>query len=398
MIGISETQGPDMKPTPEHHEMSRGLQRFIDDEINPHILTWADNPPFPAHEVFKKLAGLGYLGVDKPEAYGGLGLDFSYAAVFLEALGQIHCAGVATAIAVQTQMATPALAKFGSDELCREFLAPTISGDRVAAIAVSEPGAGSDVSAIRTTARKDGDDYIINGSKTWITNGAQADWLCLLVNTGDGPVHRNKSLICVPTDTPGFSVGRVLRKIGMHASDTAELYFEDVRVPQRYRIGAEGQGFTYQMDQFQEERMYLAFYALGQVHASIAETVEYTAQRKIFGSTVWEQQAVQYRLAELQTETEALRALIWKTVDQYVEGHDMTMLASMCKLKATRLMRETYDTCMQFWGGMGYMEETNVARRFRDSRAASIGGGADEVMLSIIAKRMRGATDLAARP
>ncbi len=377
-----------MKFTPEHEQIRANVHRFVDEEINPYLIEWADNPPLPAHKIMKKMGDLGYLGIDKPTEYGGLGLDFTYEAVFSEALGRINCAGVSTAIAVQTQMATPALANYGSDELRREFLTPTIAGDLVASIAVSEPSAGSDVSAIRTTARKVGDDYIINGCKTWITNGSQADWLCLLVNTGDGPAHRNKSLICVPTKTPGFSVGRVIKKIGMHASDTAELYFEDVRVPQRYRIGEEGMGFTYQMSQFQEERLYLALAALPQLQASIDETLEYTSQRKIFGGTVLDQQYVQFRLAELQTEVELLRALCWNTVEQYAEGEDMSQLASMCKLKATRLSREVYDSCLQFWGGMGYVDETKVARRWRDSRAGSIGAGADEVMLSVISRNM----------
>ena len=377
-----------MELTPEHDAIAREVVRFIDAEINPHVRDWAAAPPFPAHDLFAKLGALGVLGIDKPESCGGLGLDFSYAAVFLEALGNIDCIGVTTAIMVQTQMATPALARFGAPELQRRFLAPAIAGEQVAAIAVSEPAAGSDVAAIRTTARKDGGDYVIDGSKLWITNGAQADWLCLLANTGDGPPHRNKSLICVPTDLPGFSVGRVIEKIGMHASDTAELHFDGVRVPQRYRIGDEGQGFAYQMVQFQEERLAVALSALRQLEASIEETIDYTRQRRLFGRTVLDHQVVHFRLAELKTELEALRALVWKTVAQHVAGADMTELASMCKLKATRLMRETYDACLQYWGGMGFVEETRVARRFRDSRLGSIGGGADEVMLSIIARHM----------
>jgi citronellyl-CoA dehydrogenase len=377
-----------MQLTPEHETLAQSLVRFIEAEINPHVRDWAASPPFPAHAVFRRMGELGFLGIDKPERCGGLGLDFSYAAAFLEALGHIDCIGVTTAVMVQTQMATPALARFGSPELQARFLAPAIAGEQVSAIAVSEPGAGSDVAAITTTAVKDGDDYVINGCKLWITNGAQADWLCLLANTGDGPPHRNKSLICVPTDVPGFSVGRVLDKIGMHASDTTELYFENVRVPQRFRIGDEGHGFRYQMTQFQEERLAVALSALRQLEASIEETIDYTRQRRLFGQTVLDQQVVHFRLAELKTELEALRALVWKTVEQYVGGADMTELASMCKLKATRLMRETYDACLQFWGGMGFVEETAVARRFRDSRLGSIGGGADEVMLSIIAKHM----------
>lgn len=377
-----------MKLTQEHEELDRSLKKFIHAEINPHVDEWEAACAFPAHEVFKKMGDLGLLGIDKPVEYGGLGLDYSYAAVFNQALGYIDCGGVPMAIGVQTQMATPALARFGSKELCEEFLNPAITGDAVAAIAVTEHSAGSDVASIKTTAVKDGDDYIINGSKIFITNGAQADWICLLANTGDGPVHKNKSLICMPTDIKGFSVARKLKKLGMHSSDTAELFFDDARVPQRYLLGEEGHGFTYQMIQFQEERMFAALTALTTLQRAIDQTIEYTRERNIFGQSVLDHQVVHFRLAELQTELEALRALTWKTVDEYIEGGDMTQLASMCKLKATRLGRELVDACLQYWGGMGYMDETPISRQFRDGRLGSIGGGADEVMLSIIAKTM----------
>ena len=211
---------------------------------------------FPAHELFKKLGDLGFLGLNKPVEFGGQGLDYSYALMMAEELGAITCGGVPMAIGVQTDMATPALARFGSDEVRREFLAPAISGDAVACIGVSEPGAGSDVASIKTNARSDGDDYVINGGKMWITNGVQADWICLLANTSDGQVHRNKSLICVPMKSKGVQVARKLDKMGMRSSDTAQIFFDNVRVPKRNRIGEEGKGFTYQMVQFQEERLW----------------------------------------------------------------------------------------------------------------------------------------------
>ena len=236
--------------THEHEEIQRTLRRFIDDEINPHVDEWEAAEEFPAHQVFRRLGQLGLLGLTKPEAYGGAGLDYSYSVAMAETLGWIDCGGVPMAIGVQTDMATPALARFGSDALKREFLAPAIAGDVVACIGVSEPGAGSDVSAIRTTARKDGGDYVINGAKMWITNSLQADWMCLLANTSDGPAHRNKSLIVVPMATPGITKAKKIRKIGMMASDTGLIHFDDVRVPQANRIGEEGNGFTYQMMQF----------------------------------------------------------------------------------------------------------------------------------------------------
>jgi citronellyl-CoA dehydrogenase len=305
-----------------------------------------------------------------------------------EELGNIRCGGVPMAIGVQTDMATPALAKFGSDAVRREFLAPAIAGDMVACIGVSEPGAGSDVASIKTNARSDGDDYVINGGKLWITNGTQADWICLLANTSEGAVHRNKSLICVPMKSKGVNVARKLDKMGMRSSDTAQIFFEDVRVPKRNRIGEEGKGFTYQMIQFQEERLWGAAAGLKRHEVIINETIEYTRNRKAFGQSILDNQVVHFRLAELQTEVELLRSLIYRAAEALVAGEDVTKLATMAKLRAGRLNREVPDACLQYWGGMGFMNETPVSRAYRDGRLTSIGGGADEVMLSILCKMM----------
>ena len=372
--------------THEHAELRRTVERFCREELNPHVDAWEDSGAFPAHEVFGKLGQLGLLGLTKPATVGGAELDYSYAVVLAEALGACNCGGVPLAIGVQTDMATPALARIGSPELQREFLVPAVAGEQVACIGVSEPGAGSDVASIRTTARKDGGDYVINGGKLWITNGAQADWMCCLANTSDGSPHRNKSLIVVPMKSPGVTVARKIRKLGMHSSDTAQIHFDDVRVPQRYRIGEEGLGFTYQMQQFQEERLWGAANALGGLDHAIADTIEYTRSRQIFGRSVLDNQVVHYTLAELQTEVEALRALVYRATELFVAGQDVTQLASMAKLKAGRLSREVADKCLQYWGGMGYTWENRVSRLYRDGRLGSIGGGADEVMLSIICK------------
>jgi citronellyl-CoA dehydrogenase len=382
-----------MELTNEHEELRRSIRKFIDDEINPYVNEWEKEEIFPAHEVFKKMGGKGFLGITKPEKYGGAGLDYSYGAILNETTSFINCGGVPMAIGVQTDMATPALARFGSDEVCRNFLAPSIAGDYVACIGVSEVGAGSDVSALRTNAVKDGDDYVINGGKMWITSGTQADWMCMLANTSDGPVHKNKSLICVPLmedgkRAKGVTVARKLKKLGMHSSDTAELYFDNVRVPRRNLVGEEGNGFIYQMMQFQEERMYAALGATTSCERTLEETMEYTKQRHAFGKAIIDNQYVHFRLAELATEVEALRALTWKAVEIHVHGGDCTKLASMAKLKATRLAREVNDSCLQYWGGMGFMAETPVSRRYRDGRLGSIGGGADEVMLGIISKHL----------
>jgi citronellyl-CoA dehydrogenase len=377
-----------MKFTQEHEEIRRTMKKFIDAEINPHVDAWEEAEQFPAHEVFKKLGGLGMLGLTKPEAYGGAALDYSYSMVFAETLGQIRCGGVPMAIGVQTDMATPALARFGSDELRKEFLAPAIAGDLVTCIGVSEPGAGSDVASIKTTAKKDGGDYVINGAKMWITNSLQADWMCLLANTSEGAAHKNKTLIILPMKTKGVSVAKKIRKIGMMSSDTGLIHFDDVRVPQRYRIGEEGMGFTYQMQQFQEERLWAAASSVNGMIRTLNDTIDYIRERKMFGQTVLDFQYVHYRLAELKTEIEALRALTYRACEMYIAGEDVTELASMAKLKSGRLRREVSDSCLQYWGGMGFTWDNPASRAYRDGRLGSIGGGADEVMLGIICKYM----------
>ena len=382
-----------MQWTHEHQEVQKTLKRFIDAEINPHVDEWEAAEIFPAHEVFKKLGNLGLLGLTKPEAHGGAGLDYSYSLAMAEALGHIHCGAIPMAIGVQTDMCTPALARFGSEELQREFLAPAIAGDMVGCIGVSEPGAGSDVAGVKSVARKDGDDYLISGQKMWITNSLQADWMCMLVNTGEGAAHKNKSLVMVPLREngklrPGIEVAKKIRKIGMNASDTGLLYFDEVRVPQRNRIGAEGHGFIYQMQQFQEERLWAAASCLQSLSNCIGWTMEWAQERKLFGATLADQQWVQFKLAEMKTDLEALRALTYRACELYVGGQDVLELASMGKLLAGRLNRSIPDGCLQFWGGMGYTWENKVSRMFRDGRLGSIGGGADEVMLGIIAKTM----------
>jgi citronellyl-CoA dehydrogenase len=374
-----------MQPTQEHKALAETVKRFVEKELNPHVPQWEAAEEFPSHEVFKKLGNLGLLGLKYPEEFGGAGLDFSYSMVMAEALGWCDCGGVPMAIGVQTDMCTPALARFGTDELRREYLTPAIAGDYVACVGVSEAGGGSDVAALKTRARIEGGDYVINGSKMWITNGLKADWCCLLANTSDGPAHKNKSLIVVPLDAPGVTRQKI-HKIGMDSSDTAQFFFDNVRVPKRNLIGHEGQGFIYQMMQFQEERLWAAANALVALDRLIDQTIAYTRERKAFGHSILDNQVVHFRLAELRTEVECLRSLTWRAVDAYVQGEDVTKLASMAKLKCGRLFREVADACLQYWGGMGYTRDNPVSRAYRDGRLASIGGGADEVMLGIICK------------
>ncbi|XP_030120534.4 probable acyl-CoA dehydrogenase 6 isoform X2 [Taeniopygia guttata] len=374
--------------TPRHRHLREALRKIIDKEINPFVDKWEEEGQFPAHKVFKILGQAGFLGVDKPTEYGGMGLDFSYNIAVAEELGNVRCGAIPMAIGVQAGMATPALTRFGSHELKKQFLVPTIAGDFVACLGISEDGAGSDVANIKTTAVRKGDEYVINGGKMWITSGSQADWMCLLANTSKGPPHQNKSLICLPMNLPGIHVAKKIDKLGMRSSDTAQIFFEDVRVPCKNLIGEEGKGFTYQMLQFQEERLWGVATALTPMETIIQETIDYTGQRKVFGQPVLHNQTVHFRLAELATEVELLRSLLHRAVALYVEGNDVTKFASMAKLKAGRLTREVTDSCLQFWGGMGFTNEVLVSRFYRDLRLMSIGGGTDETMLSIICKYM----------
>lgn len=375
--------------TQEHKEVIRTTKNFVENDINPFVEQWEAEGIFPAKALFKKMGLLGLLGISKPTEYGGLALDYSFEICFAEQIGSTQCGGIPMAVGVQTNMATPALALHGSDQLRSEFLTPAICGDQVCSIAVSEPDAGSDVSAITTTARTHGEDYIINGSKMWITNAIQADFFCVLANTETSSTqskHNNKSLIIIPANTPGVSVGDKLVKMGMRSSDTAPVFFDNVRIPKRYRIGEEGKGFIYQMQQFQEERLFGVAMGVKLFEQCIQHTIEYTRERKAFGKALLDNQSIHFRLAELQTELEALRSLLYRATDDYVRGNDVTLLASMCKLKAGKLARELPDACLQFWGGMGYVEDSIINRLYRDARLTPIGAGADEVMMSIICK------------
>ena len=311
-----------MQLTHEHQELYRTAKKFVQEEINPHVKAWEEAGIFPAHEVMRKLGALGLLGITKPVEHGGLGLDYSYAVMFAQALGNCHCGSVPMAIGVVTDMATPALARFGSPELKKQYLEPVIKGEQVCSIAVSEAGAGSDVASIKTTARKEGGDYVINGSKMWITSGTQSDWACMLVNTSEGKVHQNKSLLIVPLDAKGIDRKTKLDKLGMRASDTAMIFLDDVRVPRRNLIGSEGMGFMYQMLQFQEERLFGAASNIDAMGNLIRETTDYVRQRQAFGKSILDNQYVHFRLAELKTEVECLRAMVYDACETYVAGVD----------------------------------------------------------------------------
>src|SRR5216684_4162081 len=372
--------------TSEHDLFRTTVRQFFEHEVNPRCDEWERAEQFPAHEVFPRLAEIGLIGLEYALADGGQGADHWYTVILGEELGRIPCGGVPMAIAVHTDMATPSLARFGSRELKEKYLAPALRGEMVSAVAVTEPNAGSDVAALETRAVRDGDDWVINGSKLYITNGVQADWLCVLVRSSDEGGYRGMSQIVLPATTPGFNVSRALKKLGNHSSDTAELSFVDARVPVANTIGVIGRGFQQQMQQFQNERLIASYMAVGQCACALERTVEYTRQRQAFGKPLVEHQWVQYHLAELSAEVDLLRQYNYAAAEAYVAGADATRFATVAKLTAGRLVRKVADTCLQFHGGIGYMDETWTTRFFRDSRLLSIGGGVDEVMLAVLAR------------
>jgi citronellyl-CoA dehydrogenase len=373
----------------DHEMVRKAVRDFVDKEINPYMEEWEARGEAPLHELFKKMGDLGFLGIRYAPEYGGQGLDYWYDTVFLEELGRIHGSGIPVAIAVQTHMATPAIAEFGSTYLKETYLKPAIAGDAVTSIAVTEPDAGSDVAAIKTTAQRQGDQFVINGSKTYITNGTQADFLTLLARTSDDPGYHSFSLFIVPTHLPGFKVSRKLDKLGLRSSDTAELFFDNVKIPAENLIGNEGEGFIYQMQQFQHERFSAIPMSYVSSEETIAMTVEHIKKRIVFGKPLIARQVLRHRLADWQTEIECLRQLTYHIVRMKEAGLDVTREVSMGKLFAAKTVKKIADGCLQMYGGLGYMAEMPISRCFRDARLISIGGGADEIMNEIIA-RMEG--------
>ena len=372
--------------TKDQQLVRSAVKNFVNKEINPHVDEWEEQGHAPLHDLFKKMGELGFLGIRYDTKYGGQGLDYWYELVFLEEIQRINCGGVPMAITVQTNMATPALDEFGSDYIKETYLKPAIEGDMVASIAVTEPDAGSDVAALRSYAKRKGDHYILNGSKTFITNGTQADFLTLLARTSDDPGYHSFSLFVVPTTLPGFSVSRKLDKMGMRSSDTAELFFDNVKIPAENLIGEEGEGFIQQMKQFQHERMVALVGSYMIAENIISETVDYIKNRIVFGKPLVKQQALRHQFADWLAEAEAVRQLAYHVVRMKMEGMDVTREISMGKLLGANLNQKVAAGCLQMFGGIGFTNEMPISRAFRDSRLASVGGGANEVMREIITK------------
>ena len=370
--------------TAEHRMFRETARAFVLKELAPHADEWERNKAFP-DEVFRRVGDMGFLGITAPEEYGGSGLDYWYATIWLEELVHSRMAGMNMALAVQSDMATPIIGEVGSDAIKTEFWKPAMTGEKIAALGITEPGCGSDVAAIRTTARRDGDDYVINGAKTFITNGTRADFITLAVRTG-GEGYNGVSLVILPTDVKGFSIGRTLEKVGNHTSDTAELAFDDCRIPTRYLLGQENFGFYYIMQNFQRERLAAAIMATAGMQHLWTEAVEYGRQRQAFGRPIMKFQVWRHKFVEHLTAIRAAEALVYQACGAFAEDRIDTELISMCKLFSCDLAQRVVYDLQQFYGGYGYMEEYHVARAFRDVRLLTIGGGTSEVMKEIIGK------------
>ncbi|RNL62354.1 acyl-CoA dehydrogenase [Nocardioides marmoriginsengisoli] len=373
----------------DHDAFRASVRAVLEREVEPYVDAWEDAGIFPAHELFPKLAAVGLLGLEYDAAYGGEGADHWYTVIACEEFGRtVSVNGISMAYNVQANMATPSLHAHGSHELKERFLAPAVRGEQVCSIAVTEPDAGSDVAGLRTRAERDGDSWVITGSKLYITNAPQGDWMCVLVRTSDEGGYRGMSQIIVPNDTPGVSITRKLDKLGNRSSDTAEVVFDRARVPVENTIGEVGRGFQQQMQQFQTERICAVYQAVGQMETAIGRTLRFLRERSAFGGPLLDNQYLVYRLTELASEVEAVRAHAHACAELIVAGRDATRQTSVAKLLSGRLIREVADTCLQYHGGMGYMSETWTSRFLRDSRLLSIGGGADEVMLRVLSREL----------
>jgi alkylation response protein AidB-like acyl-CoA dehydrogenase len=372
--------------TPEHDIFRKSFRDFVTKELAPHVDEWERDEAFP-REVFKRMGELGYFGLHFPEEVDGSGGDYWYTVVYGEELVRTRSAGLNMAFMVQTEIATPVIAELGTKEQQAEFLAPAIRGEKIGALGITEPNAGSDVANLKTTAKRDGDDYVINGSKTFITNGTRADFITLAVRTG-GAGFGGISLVLFPTDTKGFSVTRKLKKMGNHASDTAELAFDDCRIPRRYLLGEENQGFKYIMMNFQGERLIAAIAANAAARQALDEAVAYGRDRQAFGRPIGSFQVWRHQFAELYAQVEASKWLTYRACDLFNRREQATTEITMSKLVAGELAIKVIDRCLQFHGGYGYMDEYPISRAYRDIRLLTIGAGTSEVMKEILSKWM----------
>ena len=380
MLGNTHT----VYDTPEHALLRQQVARFIAREVEPHAQAWEEQGMVP-REVLQRMGRAGLLGLMYESAYGGGEADALSNLVFAEALSQSTFAGFIITVLVHTDMASPHLHHAGTPEQKAKYMPRITAGDCISAVGISEPGAGSDVAGIRTSARREGNEWVINGTKMFITNGVHADVYFVAAKTGPG--KRDMSIFIVDKGTPGFTVGRALKKTGWLSSDTAELVFDNVRIPAGNLLGQEHKGFYSVMKNFQTERIALGAMAVGHCQQALKLTLDYVRQRQAFGATLWDQQTIRQRLSMLDAKTRAARQFMYHCAWSVTQGHDIVQEVSMLKALTGELVNEVVQTCQQFHGGMGFTRETAVERLWRDARVLAIGGGATEVMLEEVAKR-----------
>ncbi|MDE2606744.1 MAG: acyl-CoA dehydrogenase family protein [Burkholderiales bacterium] len=375
---------PTIYDTPEHELLRDQVARFLAREVEPHGQAWEEQG-FVPRELMRRMGAAGMLGLMWDPEYGGGGADAMTNLVFAEALSQSTFAGFIITVLVHTDMAGPHLHHAGSAAQKERYLRQVTAGEKICAVAITEPGAGSDVAGIRTSAKREGDHWVLNGTKMFITNGVHADLYFVAAKTGPG--KREVSMFIVEKGTPGFSVGRALKKTGWLSSDTAELVFDNVRMPAANLLGEEGKGFYSVMKNFQTERIALAAMAVGHCQQALKLTLDYVRQRQAFGGPLWDQQVIRQRLSMLDAKTRAARQFMYHCAWRVTQGHDIVQDVSMLKALTGELVNEVVQACQQFHGGMGFIRETAVERLWRDARVLAIGGGATEVMLEEVAKR-----------
>jgi alkylation response protein AidB-like acyl-CoA dehydrogenase len=372
--------------TDEHQQLRESIRRFVIKELQPHAEEWEEKT-FP-DSVFERMGELGFLGLDKPEEYGGQGGDYYTSLVLAEEMAHAHCGGLAMGIAVQTDMAMPPILAFGTEEQKREWAAPAIAGKKILCIGITEPDAGSDVAGIKTRAVRDeaSGDYVINGSKTYITNGHRADAIVLVTKTDPDAGHGGITLFLVGMDAPGVIREKRLKKLGMHASDTALLAFQDVRVPESAVLGQIGKGFYHISWELQGERLIGAAGAVAGAQHVFDRTLTYAKERKAFGRSIGHFQVIRHKFADMATKIETARQMVYTTAWRFQNGEYPVREITMAKLYASRIAVEVADECIQIHGGAGYMQEYGIERSWRDLRLNRIGAGTDEIMLEVIGR------------
>ncbi|MEK6628311.1 MAG: acyl-CoA dehydrogenase family protein [Bdellovibrionota bacterium] len=376
---------PLLKYSPEHEIFRTQIKNFVEKEVRPFVEKWEQQGKTD-RALWKRCGEMGFLGITYPESLGGMGADHFFSQVFVEEMSQCGSSGVILGLIVQTHMATPALVAHGSDFLKEKYLKPAILGDKICAIAVTEPNCGSDVAGLETRAVLQGDHYLVSGSKMFITNGLQADFLTLLARTSDQPGYGSYSLFVVPTDLPGVSTARALKKTCYLSSDTAEVSLENVKLPKEFLIGTEGKGFKYQMEQFQHERLAIIIMMVGTMKRAYELTKKYVTERTAFGKLLVEHQVTRHKLAQILAELTLVESATYQCVEMATRNEDFTKEVSMLKLTGAQIQQRVLEECAQIHGGYGLMQEYEVARYFRDSKLSSIGGGSSEIMKEIISK------------